>query len=165
MKTRWIFATFICMSPAWAQASDFCLNSSKETLDQVISNKKQFLGKRVLVHAVLRTDGKEYTRLSLAEGSDVSILATADDESTAYRGRMSPPPPSYGLREDFFAKLKEREGNRFKPDMSKIGYYRQDVIACGRLVEEAGEYRFALDDMRVEKSYLLPFGLPGKARR
>jgi hypothetical protein len=41
--------------------------------------------------------------------------------------------------------------------MSKIRYYRQDVLACGRLIKEQGELRFALDDMRIERSYVLPW--------
>jgi hypothetical protein len=49
------------------------------------------------------------------------------------------------------------EGAKYEKDMSKIRYYRQDVLACGRLIKEQGELRFALDDMHIERSYLLPW--------
>lgn len=157
MKKLFICAGLLCASSMPAVATDFCDGSKFISLDQVLSRPDEFINKRIQTRAVLKTDAKEYTRISLAEGSNFSILTTADDESTAY-GKIHDlsDEPRLSVAKDLFEKLRAVEGARYKPDMSKIRYYRQDVLICGRLVRTMGEFRFAVDDMRVEDSYLLP---------
>jgi hypothetical protein len=158
MKIRCAYAALFCLLSAQAAAAEFCDGSIFVSLDQVLQKKDHFLNRRVQTHAILRTDAKEYSRISLDEKSDFSVLTTADDESTAYHDRMKlPSPPHAFLIDDFFDKVKERDGEHYKKDLTKIGYYRQDVIACGRLVQYADSYRFALDDMQMKRSYLLPW--------
>jgi hypothetical protein len=138
-------------------ASDFCDGSNIVSLDRILSSPDKYIDRRVQTHAVLKTDAKEYTRISLDENSIFSVLTTADDESTTYgkrdklfiKNRLN-------VIDDLFEKLRAVEGSRYKPDISKIRYYRQDVVICGRLVRSMGELRFAVDDMRIEDSYLLP---------
>ena len=162
MKSWFIYASllylFLVQIPIRAAEVGFCERSKFVPLDQVLSEPTQFLNKRIQTNAVLRTDGKEYTRISLDEGSRFSVLTTADNESTAYykRNRLSVSPP-FDVFRDLFKKLHAREGEKYKPDMTKIQYYRQDVLVCGRLVGSMGNLRFAVDDMRIAKSYLLPW--------
>jgi hypothetical protein len=143
---------------AQVAAADFCEGAKLIPLDQVLANQSRFLNKRIQTHAVLTTDGKEYTRIWFAEKSDFTVLTTADDESTAYsqRNDLSTQSP-FNVIGDLLDKLRTAEGAKYKRDISKIKYYRQDVVACGRLVKEQGELRFALDDMHIERSYLLPW--------
>jgi hypothetical protein len=158
MKKRCAPAALLCLLSAQVAAADFCEGAKFVPLDQVLSNQSQFLNKRVQTHAVLTTDGKEYTRIWLAEKSDFTVLTTADNESTAYSQRndlLTRPP--FNVIADLFDKLRATEGAKYKRNMSRIRYYRQDVMACGRLVKEQGELRFALDDMHIERSYLLPW--------
>lgn len=157
MKKLFVCAGLLCTFSLPVASTDFCDGSRLVRLDQVLSRPGDFINKRVQTRAVLKTDAKEYTRISLAEGSNFSILTTGDDESTAY-GKTHD--LSNGARlsvvDDLNEKLRATEGARYKPDMSKIRYYRQNVVVCGRLVRSAGEWRFAVDDMHVEDSYLLP---------
>ena len=157
MKNHFFCLGMLCVLPLPLAATDFCDGSKVVSLDQVLTRTDEFIEKRVQARAVLKTDAKEYTRISLAEGSHFSILTTADDESTAY-GKTHDLSGGYRLNvvNDLLEKLRAAEGMKYKPDMSKIRYYRQDVVVCGRLVRSAGDLRFAVDDMRVEDSYLLP---------
>lgn len=157
MKNLFICAGLLCVFSPSVASTGFCDGSGFISLDQVLSRPDEFLNKRIQTRAVLKTDAKEYTRISLAEGSNFSILTTADDESTGY-GKTHDISDSTRLNvvDDLFEKLRTAEGMKYKPDISKIRYYRQDVVVCGRLVRSAGELRFAVDDMRVEDSYLLP---------
>lgn len=161
MKNRCAFVALLCLISLQATAADFCDGAKFVPLDQVLTNQNQFLNRRIQTHAVLMTDAKEYTRISLAEKSDFTILTTADDESTTYNQRhdlLTRPP--FNVVGDLFEKLRATEGAKYKKDMSKIRYYRQDVMVCGRLVKEQGELRFAVDDMHIEQSYLLPWKKP-----
>lgn len=157
MKAILICMGLLCFSSLPVVATDFCDGSKFVSLDQVLSRPDEFIDKRIQTRAVLKTDAKQYTRISLAEGSNFSILTTADDESTAY-GQVHDISDRHHLNvvNDLFEKLRAVEGAKYRPDMSKIRYYRQDVLICGRLVGTIGERRFAVDDMRVEDSYLLP---------
>lgn len=158
MKIRWIYGVFWCLVSVRAGAVSFCEGANFVPLDQILKNESQFLDRRVQTRAVLTTDAKEYTRLWLYEKSDFSVLATADKESSVYSQKhkiLNGPP--FDIVGDLFEKLRAMEGTAYKRDMSKIRYYRQDVLACGRLIKEQGELRFALDDMRIERSYVLPW--------
>jgi hypothetical protein len=158
MKNRWICAALLSLISAQVSAAEFCEGAKFVPLDQILTKQDQFLNKRVQTHAILMTDAKEYSRISFAEKSNFTILTTADDEATAYNQKndlLSDPP--FNVVDDLFKKLRAVEGSSFKPDMRKIRYYRQDVMVCGRLVRSMGELRFAVDDMHIEKSYLLPW--------
>lgn len=161
MKNRWICSALLCLLSAQVTAADFCEGAKFVPLDLLLTNQNQFLNRRVQTHAVLATDAKEYTRIWLTEKSKFTVLTTADDESTTYNQRhgLSNHPP-FNVVNDLFEKLRAMEGAKYKKDMSKIRYYRQDVMVCGRLVKEQGELRFAVDDMRIERSYLLPWKKP-----
>jgi len=141
-----------------AVAGCFCSDAQNVSLSEILSHPDQFINKRVKVDAILRTDGKEYTRISKGEGSEFSILVTADDESTQYylKHRLSEK-ENIDVIKDLFRKLRRLEGPGYERDLSKITYYRQDVVVCGRLVKSMGGLRFALDDMHVKDSYLLPW--------
>lgn len=65
--------------------------------------------------------------------------------------------------DDLLEKLHTAEGAKYKKDLSKIRYYRQEVIVCGRLVKEQNEIRFALDDKHIERTYLLSWRHQGAA--
>jgi hypothetical protein len=158
MKTRWIFGVLWCLVSAQADAACFCDGAKLVSLDQLLMNQNRFLNRRIQTHAVLTTDAKEYTRIWFAEKSNFTVLTTADEEFTVYSQRhgFSTRPP-FNVTSDLFEKLRAMEGAKYKKDMSKIQYYRQDVLACGRLIKEQGELRFALDDMHIERSYLLPW--------
>jgi hypothetical protein len=158
MKAQWACAALLCLVSAQVAATDFCEGAKFVPLDQVLTKQNQFLNKRIQTHAILMTDAKEYMRISLAEKSDFTILTTADDESTAYNQRLGLlAKPPFNVVGDLFEKLQAMEGAKYKKDMSKIRYYRQEVMVCGRLVKSMGDYRFAVDDMHVERSYLLPW--------
>jgi hypothetical protein len=158
MKTGFIYAGLLYLLSAQAAGAGFCDGSKFVPLDQVLSNPIQFLNKRIQTHAILRTDGKEYTRISLDEKSNFSMLTTADDESTAYYKRHDlSAKRHFNVFEDLFEKLRVVEGAKYKQDISKIKYYRQNVMVCGRLVKSMGALRFAVDDISVESSYLLPW--------
>ncbi|QDE39790.1 hypothetical protein FIV34_11520 [Luteibacter pinisoli] len=134
----------------------FCDDSPVVSLETLLSHPDEFLDKRVRLHALMATDGKEYSNLRASEESRVSILTTIDEVSSMYAREHPDTGPSFNLMDDFKAKLKERQGGAYKFDMSKIVQYRQDVDACGRLVGPANDRFFALDDMVILKSYLLP---------
>lgn len=158
MKIQWIRVVLICLVSGRAVAADFCEGAKFVPLDQLLTKQEEFIGKRIQTKAIFSTDAKEYTRISFAEKSNFSILTTADDESTAYSQRhdqLTHPP--FGVIDDLFKKLREVEGPKYKKDMSKIRYYRQDVEACGRLVKKYGELRFAMDDAHIERTYLVPW--------
>ncbi|MFC4762965.1 hypothetical protein [Dyella koreensis] len=158
MKARIICISLLYIFSAQVTGADFCEGSKFTPLDQVLSKPGEFLNQRIQTHAILRTDAKAYTRISLDEKSGFSVLTTADDESTAYNKRhnLSAKPP-FNVVSDLFAKLHPVEGAKYKADISKVRYYRQNVMVCGRLVRSMGELRFAVDDMHVEDSYLLPW--------
>jgi hypothetical protein len=163
MKIRLIYIGLLYLLSAQAAGASFCDGSKFVSLDQVLSNPVQFLNKRLQTHAILSTDGREFTRITFDEKSKFSILTTADDESTAYYKQhdlVANPP--LNVVDDLFEKLRMAEGTKYKRDMSKIRYYRQNVMVCGRLVKSMGELRFAVDDMHVESSYLLPWKKVGR---
>lgn len=139
-------------------AGCFCNDAKGASLRDVLSHPDQFINKRIKVDAVLRTDGKEYTRISDSEGSTFSILVTADEESTQYylKNKISKS-ENFDVINDLSRKLQRLEGKNHNRDLSKINYYRQDVVVCGRLVKSMGELRFAVDNMHVKDSYLLPW--------
>lgn len=143
--------------------ADFCDGAKFVSLDTILSNPNSYLNRRVQTHAVLMTTIKEYTRISLDEHSDFSVLTTLDDQSGVYaQGKHSPGPPFPSVVNDLFDKLRAIEGSKFKKDMLKGEYYRRDVMVCGRLTGSGSERRFAVDDMHTEDSYLLPW--PGLDR-
>lgn len=155
MKRRGILIVLLGVASLRVTAGDFCDGSRFFPLDKVLTRQGQFLDRRIKTHAILMTDAKEYTRILAAEGSPLTVLTTADDESTRYYKSNNHHYRAFSLVGDFTAKLRLREGVRYKLDMSKIRYYRQDVTLCGRLVKDKVGYRFAIDDVRVERSYLL----------
>lgn len=158
MKPHLVLAMFFCALPLQVTAGNFCCGSKITTLDKVLSNPKTFLNKRVQVQATLRTDGKAYTRIASGANPETSILTTADAESTTYSKRHHlSNTPLFDVRKDLFDKLHALEGSKYKRDLSKIRYYRQEVTVCGRLVLSNGTFRFAIDNLRVESSYLLPW--------
>jgi len=139
-------------------ACEFCGNAKFVSLNDLISDKRTYLNQRVKIHAVLSTDAKEYALLKQEEESKLGILISSDSEAEEYKRRMHiPPERGINVVDDLFEKLRMREGANYKPDMTKIRYYRQDVVACGRIIESMGEIRFSVDDMRIERSYLLPW--------
>lgn len=157
MKKWLVYMSLLCVFSAQVRGADFCDGSKFAGLDQVLSNPNKFINKRIQTHAILSTDAKEYTRISFDEKSDFSILTTADDESTSYYiSHNLSSKTSLNVVDDLFDKLRTTEGKKYKPDISKIRYYRQNVTICGRLVKSMGQLRFAVDDMRIENSYLLP---------
>jgi hypothetical protein len=158
MKSNLIYMGILCVISSPVVANDFCDGSKFVKLDHVLSSPDKYINSRVRTRAILKTDAKEYTRISLDENSKFSVLTTADDESTTYGKRHNlSVENSQNVVDDLFEKLRAVEGSRYKPDMSKIRYYRQDVVICGRLVRSMGELRFAVDDMHIEDSYLVPF--------
>lgn len=140
-------------------ARDFCQSASFVPLDQLVLSKDAYLNRRVRTHAVLITDAKEFSLLKEEEGSHYGLSTSYDEESDAYKVRMSiPQAPPFNVVNDLFEKLRVLEGTKYKQDMTKIRYYRQEVMVCGRVVKSSdGEYSFAVDDMRRERSYMLPW--------
>ena len=163
MTERWRVALILCLVSTQALSKDFCDGASFVALDNLLQNKAQFLNKRVQTHAVLRTDGKEYTRISLDENSRFSILTTADTETTAY---FHAHPDNFhnhvNVIDDLFSKMQSMGVPKSEREMSKIRFYRQEVTECGRLVGDQNEMQFALDDELVERTYLLPWKRPGE---
>jgi len=144
---------------------DFCQGAPFVSLDKILSHRDGYLNRRVQTHAVLRTTVKEYTRISLTEGSDISILTTLDEESSHYAERQHVPRAAFpSVVVDLFDKLRAIEGPDFKKDFYKSAYYRRDVMACGRLIGSPGNFFFALDEMHTEDSYLLPWKTTKKKR-
>lgn len=136
----------------------FCEGAKLVSLDKVLSNPDDYFNKRIQTHAVLTTNVKEYTHISLDENSDFSVLTTVDNESESYTKRQRLPRPSFpSVVTDLFDKLRNLQGAKFTKDMLKLNYYRRDVLACGRLIGSARDFRFAVDDMYTEQSYLLPW--------
>lgn len=161
MRKKYVYAALLCVLSSQVAGVEFCDGADFVTLDKILSTPGEYIGKRVQTHAVLMTDAKEYTRLSLAEHSGFTILASGDDETTSYFNSHKLPVRKWSdLVDDLFTKVRAAEGPTFKPHLSMIQYYRQNVTACGRLIKDQGELRFALDELRVENSYLLP--LPPK---
>lgn len=157
MKTNLIYMGILFFISSSVVAKDFCDGSKFVSLDHALSSADKYINRRIQTRAVLKTDAKEFTRISLGENSQFSVLTTADDESTAYwKSHNLSIKNRLNVMDDLFEKLRAVEGSKYKPDMSKIRYYRQDVIICGRLVRSMGELRFAVDDMHIEDSYLLP---------
>jgi hypothetical protein len=141
-----------------SSAADFCGAAKFVSLDKILATPKDYLDKRVKTHAVLTTNVKEYTRISSAENSDFSVLTTLDDQSVAYTQSSRSSDPSFPtVVDDLFDKLRSLQGPKFPKDMSKVEYYRRDVMVCGRLTGSGSERRFAVDDMHTEDSYLLPW--------
>ncbi|WP_136259702.1 hypothetical protein [Rhodanobacter lindaniclasticus] len=158
MKNPWIYGVLWCLVSLQAGASDFCEGADLVPLDHLLKNESHFLDRRIQTRAVLTTDAKEYTRLWSSEKSNYSVLTTADEESSVYSQKHKDLGlPRFNVVSDMFEKIRAMEGASYKRDMSKIRYYRQDVLACGRLTKEQGEIRFALDDIRIERSYMLPW--------
>jgi hypothetical protein len=150
------FVLLLLVGPTWA--SHFCNNASLVPMDQIAADKDMYLNKRVRSHAVLRTDAKEFSLLKQDETTHFGLRTITDDESVSYSNGLSPQKKqSFNTKGDFFEKLREMEGRAYRPDMTKIIYYRQDVLVCGRLVKSDKEYYFAIDDMVIEKTYLLPW--------
>jgi hypothetical protein len=138
--------------------SGFCGGATFVSLDKMLSTPSDYFDKRVQTHAVLTTNVKEYTRIWLDEKSDFSVLTTLDDESSVYaQAQHSSGPPFPAVVVDLFDKLSAVQGPKFKRDMSKLEYYRRDVMVCGRLIGSGRDLRFAVDDMHAEDSYLLPW--------
>ncbi|WP_430389914.1 hypothetical protein [Dyella sp. 20L07] len=157
IRKKAIFFGFLYLLSAQTKGSDFCEESMATSLDSVLLHTDESIGKRIQAHVILRTDAKEYTRISVDEGSHFSILTTADDDSGRYyKSHDLSSRPHFDVIDDLFDKLRAAEGARFSPDMRKIQYYRQNVTICGRLVRSVDGLRFAVDDMRIENSYLLP---------
>lgn len=52
--------------------------------------------------------------------------------------------------------LKKEQGAAYKSKIWKIGRFREDVLACGRLVGTSHDRYFAVDDMKVIRTYLVP---------
>lgn len=138
--------------------TDFCDGAKFVSLDTILSAPSDYLNRRVQTHAVLTTNVKEYTRIWFDEHSDFSVLTTLDDQSGVYaQGKHLPSPSFPSVVNDLFDKLRAIEGPKFNKDMSKVEYYRRDVMVCGRLTGSGSERRFAVDDMHTEDSYLLPW--------
>jgi hypothetical protein len=164
MITRCASVALLCLLSARVAATDFCEGAKFVPLNQLLTKQDQFLNRRVQTHAILTTDAKEFVRIWFAEKSRFTILTTADAESTAYNQRMNlSTEPHINVVDDLFEKLHTAEGGKYKNDMSKIRYYRQKVVVCGRLVKEQNEIRFALDDKHIETTYLLPWRHQGTA--
>jgi len=139
-------------------AHEFCESAKFVSLNDLISDRDTYLDQRVQTRAVLSTDAKEYTLLKQDEGSKLGILISSDSETEDYKKRMHlSPGGGINVVDDLFGKLRRQEGAGYKPDKTKMRYYRQDVVACGRVVESLGEIRFSVDEMRIERSYLLPW--------
>jgi hypothetical protein len=86
------------------------------------------------------------------------VLTTLDDQSGAYTQSSRSSGPSFPtVVDDLFDKLRSLQGPKFQKDMTKVEYYRRDVMVCGRLTGSGSERRFAVDDMHTEDSYLLPW--------
>ena len=148
---------------AKSHRQEFCDGASFVPLDRLMVNRSQFLDKRVQTHAVLRTDGKEYTRISLEENSGFSMLLTADAESTAYFHAHPDIVSHYvNVVDDLFSKMQSMGVPKAEREMSNISLYRQEVTVCGRLVGDQNEVQFAVDDQRVERTYMLPWKNSGK---
>jgi hypothetical protein len=158
MRTASVLLPLLLAFSSTAGAADFCDGSRFVTLDQVLSHPNDFLQKRIQLRALLRTDAKEFTRLSLDENSRFSVLTTVDEVAGSYnKSHNLSATQSVNVVDDLYDKLRIVEGAKFVQDRTKIRYYRQDVNVCGRLVRTGDGVRFVIDDLHVEKSYLLPF--------
>ncbi|MEO7067922.1 MAG: hypothetical protein ABI114_13490 [Rhodanobacter sp.] len=157
MKILPVVVSLLLLQVTSVFAHNFCQGASFVPLDQLVLSKDAYLNKRVRTHAVLVTDAKEFSLLKQEEDSHYGLRTSYDEESDAYKMRMAlPPAPPFSVVGDFFEKLRALEGPKYKQDMTKIRYYRQDVIVCGRVVKSSdGEYSFAIDDIRRERSYVL----------
>ncbi|TBR36091.1 MULTISPECIES: hypothetical protein [Dyella] len=136
-------------------AREFCEASPAVEFDIWVSHRESHIGQRVRFDATLRTDGKEFTVLQAGEGGG-QILMTSDDESDAYRERWKVPDRFVpGTYKDLNSKIDQlgRDGRRLQPPT--IRYYRQEVTVCGRIVNDDGLLKFAVDDMITVSSYLI----------
>ena len=154
---RSALAGLILLVSQSTQAAEFCDGSRFVDFDQLVAKNEAYVGKRVRTHAIAMTDAKEYTLFRKNEDSQEGLLESWDQETDAYAKRMGLSDQPFNVRQDLFDKLRALEKDQFKPDLTKIVYYRQVVSLCGRLVSEDGRYSFAVDDLILEKSYLLPF--------
>ena len=163
MSKQWRVALLLCLVSTQTPSKDFCDGSNFVALDNLLLNKAQFLNKRIQTHAILRTDGKEHTRISLEENSRFTILLTADAETTAYF-HMHPDIVNHYVdaKDDLFSKMQSMGVPKAEREMSKISFYRQELMVCGRLVGDQNEVQFAVDDQRVERTYMLPWKNSGK---
>lgn len=163
VTATWRAALLLCLVSTQALSKDFCDGASFVALDNLLQNKTQFLNKRIQTHAILRTDGKEYFRISFEENPSFSILLTADAETTAYfHAHPDIANNHVNVFDDLFSKMQSMGVPKSEREMSKIRFYRQEVTVCGRLVGDQNEVQFAVDDERVERTYLLPWKSSGK---
>lgn len=158
---RWTLALMIVLVSTLCHGEGFCGTAPYVPFDQVVRDKALMIGQCVRTHVVVTTDAKEYSLFRENEHSRYGLLETAGDESPRCAKTDTPSQSTdVNVREDLFRKLREVEGDNFKPDLTMIRYYRQDMLLCGQVVKEDGEIRFAVDDGILERSYLLP--LPKK---
>jgi hypothetical protein len=158
---KWSPALMLVLVSSLCHGESFCGTAPYVPFDQVVQDKALMIGRRVRTHVVVTTDAKEYTLYRENERSLSGLLETTDDESLIY-ARANAPSQSTGVnvREDLLRKLQEAEGDNFKPDLTMIRYYRQDMALCGRVTKDDSGFRFAVDDGILERTYLLP--LPKK---
>lgn len=150
-----LFSLLTCVANA-VYAGNFCDNAPFIKLNQIISHKQSYIGVRVRTHAILKTDLKEYTIIEQSEKSDNYLLVGSDGQNSGLRnitGKSDITSSSVSL--DFMNKYKQMEGARAAVDWSKIVYYRQERLLCGRVVKVDGRWRFAIDDSILQSSYLL----------
>lgn len=149
------FFLLYCVSNA-AYASDFCDNAPFVQLNHVISHKQWYLGVRIRTSAILKTDLKEYMIIEQTEGSDSYFLVGSDGQSGSLKNVSGKSDISNAsVSRDFIRKYKQKEGMVATVDWSKIVYYRQERLFCGRVIMVNDSFRFAIDDSILENSYLL----------
>ena len=150
-----LFSLLACVANAM-YAGDFCDNAPFVKLNQVISHKTSYIGVRVRTHAILKTDLKEYTIIEQAEGSGTYLLVGSDEQNSGLRNVMGKSDiTNSSVSRDFMNKYEQKEGAGAAVDWSKIVYYRQERLLCGRVIKVNGRWRFAIDDSILQRSYLL----------
>lgn len=145
-------------------AGDFCDNAPFVQLSQIISHKQSYLGVRVRTHAILKTDLKEYMIIEQAEGSSNYFLVGSDGQGASLKNVTGKSDiTNSSVSHDFIKKYKQKGGMGAAVDWSKIVYYRQERLLCGRVIKVDNYWRFAIDDSILQNSYLLGWKKKHKA--
>lgn len=146
-----------CLVAGLTQAGDFCEGSPFVPFGQLLNEKAEHVGDRLVTRGILRTDAQEFTLITDGDTATRGLLVESDDEAEAYaRKHALVVDPTFNVIDDFASKLEEEQGGKSSLDMSQIVRYRQQRLLCGRVIRGFFGYAFVIDDSVLEKSFLLP---------
>ena len=139
-----------------SEAGAFCDDAPFVDFDRVTQQASALIGKRVQTRGVLRTDAKEFTLITPNDSLNRGLRVENDADAEAYAQRHSlAVDPTFDVLADLASKLGVKDGSKGTLDLSEIVNYRQVRLLCGRVMRGSSGLVFAIDDSRLEKSYLL----------